>query len=113
MGKGFAKKKKAAKMMQQQLSQFQKDLEEKEVTGSVGDNLVSITLKGDHVMKKISIKPECIDPEDPEELEDLITAAYADALKKLKEDSPQDLSSMPQDMGDLSSLLPFDLNQFQ
>lgn len=95
MGKGFSKKKKQARMMQEQLSQLQKQMEETEVSGSAGNGLVTITLNGQHELKKISIKPDCVDPEDIEGLEDLIKAAYKDANKKLQEENPMMSGGMP------------------
>jgi len=83
MGSGFAKKKKQAKMMQQQLSMMQQQMASIEATGSAANGLVEITLSGEQEMKSIKIKPECVDPEDIEGLQDLIKAAYNDASKKL------------------------------
>lgn len=96
MGKGFAKKKKQARMMQEQLSQLQKQMEDSEATGSAGNGLVVITLNGQHEIKKIQIKPECVDPEDIDGLQDLIRAAHKDALKKLEEQNPMMGSQMPE-----------------
>ena len=100
MGTGFAKKKKQAKALQEQFSQMQSRIQSSEVTGSAGNGLVSITLTGEHVMKKIKIKPECVDAEDIEGLEDLIKAAYQDAFDKLKKETDQ---GMPAGLPDLSS----------
>lgn len=94
MGTGFSKKKKQAKMLQEQFSKMQEQLQETEVVGSSGNGLVSITLSGEYELKQIKIKPECVDPEDIEGLEDLIKAAYKDALAKLKSQSPK-IPSMP------------------
>ena len=94
MGKGFSKKKKQARMMQEQLAKLQKQMEETEVTGSAGNGLVTVTLNGQHEMKKITIKPDCVDPEDIEGLEDLIKAAYKDANNKLQEENPM-MGGMP------------------
>ena len=85
MGSGFAKKKKQSKMMQEQLAKFQGDMQNIEAAGSAGNGLVTITLSGDHKMKQISIKPDCVDPEDVDGLQDLIKAAYQDALSKLED----------------------------
>ncbi len=93
MGSGYSKMKKQARMMQEQYAQMQSDLENKEVTGTAGNGLVTIILDGNRNMKSIKIKPECIDPEDVEGLEDLIRAAYEEASEQLEEESP-DLSSM-------------------
>jgi nucleoid-associated protein EbfC len=91
MGTGFAKKKKQAKMMQEQFAQLQEKMKEVEVTGQAGNGLVTITLKGENEMKSIKIKPECVDKEDIEGLEDLIKAAYEDANKQLQEETTKGL----------------------
>lgn len=102
MGSGFAKKKKQAKMLQDQLSKMHSQMKEAEVTGSAGNGLVTITLSGENDLKLIKIKPECVDPEDIEGLEDLIKAAYNDANQKLKSQQMQDMPSMS-GLPDLSS----------
>lgn len=95
MGSGFAKKKKQAKMMQEQLSKMQSQMESTEVIGSAGNGLVTVTLSGDHELKQIKIKPECVDKEDVEGLEDLIKLAFRDAASKLKADSMKQMGSFP------------------
>jgi DNA-binding YbaB/EbfC family protein len=99
MGSGFAKKKKQTKALQEQLSQLHNQMQKTEVIGSSGNGLVTLTLTGEHELKNISIKPECVDPEDIEGLQDLIKAAYADALAKLS--SQSQMPKMP-GMPDLS-----------
>ena len=84
MGSGFARKKKEAKLMQQQFSQIQEQMMNMEVSGSAGGGLVTITLSGDGEMKSIKIKPDCVDKDDIEGLELLVKTAYTDAQKKLK-----------------------------
>lgn len=88
MGKGYAKQKKQARQMQEQLEKLQQQMQGVEVTGTAGNGLVTLTLGGENDMKNITIKPDCVDPEDVEGLQDLIKAAYEDAQKKLKEQSP-------------------------
>ena len=99
MGSGFAKKKKEAKLLQAQLSQMQNKMQETEVSGSAGNGLVTLTLSGEYEMKNLRIKPECVDLEDIEGLQDLIKSAYGDAIKKLQE---QSMSAMPTGMPNLS-----------
>lgn len=96
MGKGFSKQKKQARMMQDQFVKLQKQMEETEVTGTAGNGLITITLNGQHEMKHLSIKPECVDPEDIEGLQDLIKAAYGDACKKLEQQNPMTSGGMPE-----------------
>ncbi len=103
MGSGFSKMKKQAKAMQEQYAKMQDELQEKRVTGTSGNGLVTITLDGHRNMKEVKIKPECVDPEDIEGLEDLIRAAYEEAAGQLDDD---------QEGGDLSGMMssmPFGL----
>lgn len=85
MGSGYSKQKKAFK---QQFAAMEAKMKETLVEGSSGNGLVQLTLNGDYEIVKLKIKPECVDPEDVEGLEDLIKAAFNDAAKKLKDSMP-------------------------
>ncbi len=87
MGSGFSKLKKQAKQFEAQYEKMREDLKSQEVTGSAGGGLVTVVLAGDHSMKKIEIKPACVDPTDVEGLQDLIKAAYDEANQKLEKAS--------------------------
>jgi nucleoid-associated protein EbfC len=95
MGSGYAKKKKEAKMMQQKFKEMQEKLKDEQATGTAGNGLVTITLNGENEMVAIKIKPECVDKEDVEGLEDLIRAAYNDAATKLEKSSMSDMGIPP------------------
>ena len=88
MGKGFSRKKKEAKKMQEEMAKFQEQLQYIEACGKAGNGLVTITLSGEYEITDLKIKPECVDPEDVEGLEDLIKAAYSDALANLQKQIP-------------------------
>lgn len=88
MGSGFARKKKEARLMQQQFNKLQTELTDAEETGIAGNGLVTLVLNGEGDLKNIKIKPECVDPEDIEGLEALIKAAHADAQEKIKKRFP-------------------------
>lgn len=96
MGSGFSRKKKEAKLLQQQFSQLQEKASQMEACGEAGGGLVKITLTGEGAMKSIHIKPECVDPEDIEGLELLIKSAYAQAQKKLQEESSPNMPGLSQ-----------------
>lgn len=108
MGKGFAKKKKEAKKIQEQMMKYQEQLQFIEAVGQAGNGLVTITLNGDNEITNLKIKPECVDPEDVEGLEDLIKAAYKDALENLQKQIPLGTGPMTPagggQMPDLSNL---------
>lgn len=94
-------------MMQDQFMQMQDKLKNLEVTGSAGNGLVEITLNGENEVKRLKIKPECVDPEDIEGLEDLLKAAFKDAQDKLKKESSKGagLPGLGGGMPNLSSLM--------
>ena len=76
---------KQAQAMQRKLQEAQEQLAEEEVEGTAGGGMVTVTLKGNKTPVSIEIKPECVDPEDVEMLEDMVLAALQDANKKADE----------------------------
>lgn len=68
-----------AQQMQEQMMKAQEELAQATVDGTVGDGLVTVTLTGTGDLVGVSIKKGSFDPEEPEDLEDLIVAAYRDA----------------------------------
>lgn len=104
MGKGFQKKKKQARAMQEQFAQLQQQMQNIEAEGQAGNGLVTVTLNGDYEIKGIKIKPECVDPDDIDGLETLIKAAHKDAMDKVRKEMPDLGGSMGGGMPDLGSL---------
>jgi nucleoid-associated protein EbfC len=76
---------KQMKKMQDQMMKTQEELKEKTVEGSAGGGVVTVVANGHKEVKDIVIKPEAVDPEDVEMLQDLILTAVNDALKKVDE----------------------------
>ncbi len=68
--------------MQEQMQQAQKEMAEKEVTGSAGGDIVKITMNGQQQVKGLTIDYDMVDG-DFEMLEDLLIAAFNDALNKI------------------------------
>ena len=71
--------------VQAALQQAQMELLQTEVTGTAGGGLVAVTMTGGAEITDLTIKPEAVDPEDVETLQDLILAAYRDAHNKAGE----------------------------
>jgi DNA-binding YbaB/EbfC family protein len=101
MGSGYSKMKKQARAMEQQFEKMKEDMQNTKAEGTSGNGLVTVVLNGAKELKEIRIKPECVDPNDVEGLQDLIVAAFQDANQKISKDSPGGLS-LPQGMN-----LPF------
>ncbi len=85
---------KQAQKMQQDMAALQDDLEQREFTGTAGGDSVTVTVDGKHTVKSISIKPEIIDPEDAEMLEDLLTVAVNEAIGKAIKTSEDEMGAI-------------------
>lgn len=71
---------KQAQKMQEDMANLQAELEQREYTAVSGGGLIEVTVDGKHLVKSVKIKPEAIDPDEPEMLEDLITVAVNEAI---------------------------------
>ena len=76
---------KQVQKMQREMERLQAELEEKTVESSAGGGVINVVATGKKEIKSISIKPEAVDAEDVEMLEDLILAAVNQALQKAEE----------------------------
>ncbi len=76
---------KQAQQMQRKLQEAQQQIAESEVTGTAAGGMVEITMTGDKTPVSVSIKPEAVDPDDVEMLEDMVLAALNDAVKQADE----------------------------
>ena len=70
-----------AQKMQEQLAKAQEELDEKTYEATAGGGMVTCKVSGKRELLEIKIKPEAIDPDDPEMLEDLVMAAINEALR--------------------------------
>ncbi len=71
-----------ARKMQENIENVQNQLEEAEIEASSGGGVVSVVVTGKKVLKSLEIKPEAVDPDDIEMLQDLIIAAVNEAFNK-------------------------------
>lgn len=85
---------KQAQAMQRKLQEAQQELADSEVTGSAAGGMVEVTITGDKTPVSVSIKPEAVDPDDIEMLEDMILAALNDAMKQADDLSKELLGPM-------------------
>ena len=74
---------KEAKKMQSDMEKSQEELAEKEFTATSGGEAVKVTVSGKKEIKELKIKPEVVDPDDIEMLEDLISSCINNALKQV------------------------------
>lgn len=88
--------------MQKQMERIQLELGETIVEGAAGGGLVTVQVTALKQMRGISIKPDAIDPDDIELLEDMIVAAVNDAMGKADETAQGKLGGLTGGLG-----LPF------
>lgn len=85
---------KQAQRVQRQVEERQKEMEEKEFTGTAGGGAVKIVMNGKKVFKAVTIDPETLDPEDVETLEELIVLAANEAMSQIDQESEEAYGSM-------------------
>ncbi len=74
---------KEAKKMQADIEKSQAELATKEFESTAGGGAVVVKVTGEKIVKEITLKPEVVDPDDVEMLQDLILTCVNDALKKV------------------------------
>jgi len=85
---------KQAQQMQQKMAEAQEELARKEVTAEVAGGQVVATMNGKHDLLSLTIKPEIVDPEDVEFLQDLVLSAVNEATRKVNEMAEADMGSV-------------------
>jgi len=88
MAKGFGNMgnmMKQAQKMQSKIFQIQEKMAEKTVEASVGGGMVTVVANGKQQVMSVKIDPEVVNRDDVEMLDDLVTAAVNDALKRAQE----------------------------
>lgn len=92
MGGNMQQLMKQAQKMQQDMLEAQNALSETEVSGSAG-GMVEVVMTCDKKVNSLSIKPEAVDPDDIEMLEDLIIAAFNDAAEKADKEKEEKMGA--------------------
>ncbi|WP_422659161.1 YbaB/EbfC family nucleoid-associated protein [Paenibacillus sp. EC2-1] len=82
---------KQVKKMQEQMLKAQEELATKSVEGTSGGGVVTVQVSGHKQVISINIKPEAVDPDDVEMLQDLVMTAVNDALAKAEELANSDM----------------------
>ena len=74
---------KQAQDMQKQLERAKSELAETAIEASAGGGMVTVEISGAYELLNLKIKPEAVDPDDVEMLEDLVIAAINEALNQV------------------------------
>lgn len=85
---------KQAQRMQANIAKLQEELEAREYEASAGGGMVNVRANGKKELLSIEIKPEAVDPDDVEMLEDLVLAAVNEALRQYEAASDATVSKI-------------------
>lgn len=83
-----------AQKMQEEMAKKQEEIAQQEFSTSVGGGVVEVTMTGNKILKKISIKPDIVDPEDVEMLEDLVMGAVNEVYRMVEEQTEAEMESI-------------------
>ncbi len=75
---------KQAQKMQDQITELQEDIEARDFSATAGGGAVEVVLTGKKTIKSLTLKPEVVDPEDIEMLQDLIISAVNEAVNNIE-----------------------------
>lgn len=85
---------KQAQQMQERITEVQAEIDSREFSTTVGGGAVEVVMTGAKVVKALTIKPEVVDPEDVEMLQDLLIGAFNEALRTIEKTSEEELSKV-------------------
>ena len=80
--------------MQEAIKAKTEELENTEFTGTASGEMVTVTMTGKHQVTAVKIKPEAVDPDDIEMLEDLIAAAVNDVVRHVDETTESEMGKL-------------------
>ena len=85
---------KQAQKMQQELLRMQEEQENKTYSATAGGGMVTAVVNGKHEVTEITIKPEAVDPDDVEMLQDMVIAAVNQAMRAADTDAANNMSRL-------------------
>ncbi len=94
------------KIAQDMSKKMEEQMDAVEVEGNAGGGMVKVLMNGHKNVLSVEIAPEVVDPEDIEMLQDLVTAAFNDAVTKVDEELKDSLGGL-RGMGGMPGGFPF------
>ncbi|MEG0156135.1 MAG: YbaB/EbfC family nucleoid-associated protein [Anaerovoracaceae bacterium] len=85
--------------VQRKMDELQAEIDVMETTATSGGGAVSVTVSGKKEIVDIKLKPEVVDPEDIEMLQDLVMTAANEALRQMEEISAEEMNKLTGSLG--------------
>ncbi len=99
MGGNMQQLARQAQKLQQQMTEKQAELEAREFEASAGGGMVTAKVSGKKQLVALEIKPEAVDPEDVELLQDMIVAAVNEAIRQADETVEREMGKLTGGLG--------------
>jgi DNA-binding YbaB/EbfC family protein len=93
---------KQVQQMQAEMAKAQEELKNETVEASAGGGTVTVVMTGELKVSEVRIAPEAVDPDDVELLQDLVLAAFNEALRSAQELQSRKLGAATGGLGDLA-----------
>lgn len=84
---------KQAQQMQAKMQKMQEELANMEVVGEAGAGMVKVTMTGSHSVRRVEID-ESLMEDDKEMVEDLVAAAFNDAVRRVEETNKEKMGAL-------------------
>ena len=85
---------KQAQKLQQEMLRMQEEQESKTYSAAAGGGMVNATVNGKHELVNLEIKPDAVDPDDVEMLQDMVMAAVNEAMRAADADAANNMSRL-------------------
>lgn len=85
---------KQAQKMQQEMMRMQEEMENKTYSATSGGGMVTAEVNGKHEIVSLTVKPEAVDPDDVEMLQDMIMAAVNEAMRTADMEAANNMSRL-------------------
>ena len=95
---------KQAQKMQEQMLKMQEEMEEKKFEATAGGGAVRVVVSGKREVLEIELKPEVVDPDDIEMLQDLVVAAVNSAIEAAEKDAEEEMAKIQAQMRSVPGL---------
>lgn len=85
---------KQAQKMQEDMAALQEDLDAREYEVAAGGGAVKIKINGKLEVSGVEIDPDVVDPDDVETLQDILTAAMNEAIRKVNDTNNEEMGKI-------------------
>lgn len=83
-----------AQKMQEDMAEVQEKLNGTEFTATAGGGMIELVMTGDKKLKSVKLNPDCIDKDNPEDLEDIIVAGVNAVIEKVEEETSKEMEKV-------------------